>query len=200
MVASAIQSVGLLCRGLSDEGREHAKALFPTVLNRLRDKKEVVLDACHATLKQLCSSMSLGDAWRFLESGAKSKVPNIRSSCLGMLRDYMVQFRQSEDEVPERIVPRISALLVLCSADTQAAVRDAAAASFGALLSVVGVELLEDSLGKIDGQKGARHFKAKVNEVLEANGLAPLPIPPADASKTTTRYPPYLSIVSDHRI
>jgi len=179
-VASAsLMAVAYLSRGLGEHFREHAKSLFPVVLAKLKEKKDVVIEACHTALEHICAALTLAECWRFLEAGAKNKAPAIRIKALELLRNYLLAAAgTSAVSTVEKCAKRIAATLLTCTGDTQAAVRDASAVSFGVLLYALGEEhreLVQDCLNKLELQKSAKHCKAKINEFLESKGHASLP-------------------------
>jgi len=193
VIASALQAVGLLAKSLSETFREHAKSLFSTVLNRLKDKKDLVIDAANAALLQFVPCIHFIDAWRFLEAGAKNKAPSIRVKSLELTEEYITSAHSKAEKLALNVVAklsnRIGSTLVHCSGDTQANVRDAAASTFGSLLLCMGEdgrEAMSGTLEKLNKQKGAKHFKNNVNKFLVEKGQAPLAATLVGSEKAAT--------------
>ncbi|KAJ8510590.1 hypothetical protein OPV22_001024 [Ensete ventricosum] len=162
----AIQAIGNLAKGLRNHFAASSRFLLPVLLEKLKEKKPVLMEALSQTLQAMHKSgcLTLADVIEDVKVAIKNKVPLVRSltliwvtfcletnnkaTILKLHKDYVPIFLESlNDGTPE--------------------VRDAAFAALAAIAKMVGMRPLERSLEKLDDVR-----KKKLSDMIGSSGGA----------------------------
>lgn len=149
VAVEAVQAAGNLARGLRKDYSGGSRLLLPLLLERLKEKKAVMVEAVMETLRTMHKSgcFALGDVIEEVKVATKNKVPSVRSSCLNWV-GFCIESNNKAYimKVYKEYVP----ILLESLNDGTPEVRDAAFSGIAALAKLVGMKPLEKSLEKLD--------------------------------------------------
>ncbi|XP_020521683.1 protein MOR1 isoform X2 [Amborella trichopoda] len=160
VASEAILAIGNLARGLRKDFSGSSRMLLPILLEKLKEKKPVVIDALAQTLQAMhkAGCLSLLDVIEDVKAAVKNKVPLVRSLTLNWVTfcidtsNKAVVLKLHKDYVP---------ICMECLNDGTPEVRDAAFAALAAIAKMVGMRPLERSLEKLDEVR-----KKKLSEMI----------------------------------
>lgn len=158
--AEAIQAIGNLARGLRNHFAGSSRFLLPVLLEKLKEKKQVVTDALTQTLQTMHKSgcIALPDVVEDVKVAVKNKVPLVRSLTLNWVT-YCVE--TSNKAVVLKLHKEYVPICMECLNDGTPEVRDASFAVLAAIAKMVGMRPLERSLEKLDEVR-----KKKLSEMI----------------------------------
>eukprot|EP00960_Hanusia_phi_P030980 748996-Hanusia_phi.AAC.5 len=182
VVSTAVIAVGLLARGLRKEFSQGGRLIFPTLLDRLKEKDNRVKESLHSTLDSLTGKcLSLADVMDDLctalgpKGNPKSKVEILK---------YLKRAAdgKSSSIQPKNLKPLIE-LLIKSVDDSAADIREASCAVLASFIQVCGMPSMKGFLEALDEKK-----KKKIESLVEGSGPSEAPQPPAPAAvrKSTT--------------
>ncbi|KAL2612993.1 hypothetical protein R1flu_024685 [Riccia fluitans] len=149
VAVEAVQAAGNLARGLRKDYSGGSRLLLPLLLERLKEKKAVMVEAVMQTLQTMHKSgcFGLGDVIEEVKVAAKNKVPSVRCSCLQWVT-YCIETNNKATimKVYKEYVPILQEALTDGTPD----VRNAAFDGIIALVKLIGMKPLEKSLEKLD--------------------------------------------------
>ncbi|KAL3680081.1 hypothetical protein R1sor_023037 [Riccia sorocarpa] len=149
VAVEAVQAAGNLARGLRKDYSGGSRLLLPLLLERLKEKKQIMVDAVMQTLQTMHKSgcFGLGDVIEEVKVAAKNKVPSVRCSCLQWVT-YCIETNNKAAimKVYKEYVPILQEALTDGTPD----VRNAAFDGIIALVKLIGMKPLEKSLEKLD--------------------------------------------------
>ncbi|CAA7389138.1 unnamed protein product [Spirodela intermedia] len=160
----AIQAIGNLARGLRNHFSGSARFLLPTLLEKLKEKKQVMTDALTQTLQAMHQSgcFTLTDVVEDVKVAVKNKVPLVRSLTLNWVTSCI---ESSNKAVVLKLYKEYIPICMECLNDGTPDVRDAAFAALAAIATSVGMKPLERSLEKLDDVR-----KKKLSEMIGSSG------------------------------
>ncbi|XP_077214159.1 protein MOR1-like [Tasmannia lanceolata] len=165
----AIQAIGNLARGLRNNFSGNSRSLLPILLEKLKEKKPVLIESLTQTLQAMHKSgcLTLADVIEDIRGAMKNKVPLVRSLTLNWVTfcietsNRAVVLKLHKDYVP---------VCMECLNDGTPEVRDAAFSALAAIAKLVGMKPLERSLEKLDEVR-----KKKLSEMIAGSGGGLLP-------------------------
>ncbi|XP_078437424.1 ARM repeat superfamily protein [Wolffia australiana] len=162
--AEAVLAVGNLARGLRNHFSGSARFLLPTLLEKLKEKKQVLSEALTQTLQAMhkAGCFTLADVIEDIKVAVKNKVPLVRSLSLNWVT-FCIESSNKAGVLKfyKEYVP----ICMECLNDGAPEVRDAAFAALAAIAAVVGMKPLERSLEKLDDVR-----KKKLSEMMGTSG------------------------------
>ncbi|XP_024517263.1 protein MOR1 [Selaginella moellendorffii] len=149
VAVEAIQAAGNLASGLRKDFTVCSRILLPVLLDKLKEKKQLVVDALMQTLQSMHTGgcVALADVIEDVRVATKNKVPSVRSSCLNWVtfcienNTKLTVMKLHKDYVP---------ILMESLNDGTPEVRDAAFSALAAFAKHLGMKPLERSLEKLD--------------------------------------------------
>ncbi|KAG0567085.1 hypothetical protein KC19_7G108600 [Ceratodon purpureus] len=167
VAVEAVQAIGNLANGLRKDFTSGSKLLLPVLLDKLKEKKQVMVDALTTTLNAMHKGgcIALLDVIEDVKLAAKNKVPLVRSSCLTWVATCIeTSNKPTVLKLHKEYVP----ILMECLNDSSPEVRDAAFLALAAFAKVVGMKVLERPLEKLDEVR-----KKKLIEIIGVESTAP---------------------------
>ncbi|ORX94275.1 ARM repeat-containing protein [Basidiobolus meristosporus CBS 931.73] len=185
--ANCIEAIAL---GLRKNFGPHKSTVVPPVLEKLKEKKQTVVDALRACLDAVFSTVELSDLVEEVTAASGHKNPQVKAETHRWLTRCLKTIKVAPGKGE---VKWISELFLKGLDDGDTNVRDAAAEGLGTLMKAVGEKVLAPFIEKLDKIKEAKvreYFeKAEVKvvqavpkkPVVAAKKPAPLPRKPAPA-------------------
>jgi len=135
VMVEAVKVCGNLANGLRTSFSAHAKALLPSILEKLKEKKQAVLDVIHATLDAIIKSkcFTLGDITEELGAALAHKTPMVK--CQALL--FITRNFATTAELQKPAIKFFGENILKCIDDSNAEVREFGYKAFGALHGVV---------------------------------------------------------------
>ncbi|KAG0602469.1 hypothetical protein M758_10G016500 [Ceratodon purpureus] len=149
VAVEAVQAIGNLASGLRKDFTAGSKLLLPVLLDKLKEKKQVMVDALTTSLNAIHKGgcIALQDVIEDVKLATKNKVPLVRSSCLTWVATCIeTSNKPTVLKLHKEYVP----ILMECLNDSSPEVRDAAFLALAAFAKVVGMKVLERPLEKLD--------------------------------------------------
>ncbi|KAF5193151.1 Mor1 [Thalictrum thalictroides] len=176
VAVEAIQAIGNLARGLRNHFSGGSRFLLPILLEKLKEKKPVLMEALTQTLQSMhkAGCLNLVDVVEDVKIAVKNKVPLVRSLTLNWVTfcietsNKAVVLKLHKDYVP---------ICMECLNDGTPEVRDASFAVMAAIAKSVGMRPLEKSLEKLDEVR-----KKKLAEMIGGSGGGLLPSGPVSTA------------------
>ncbi|XP_024396661.1 protein MOR1 [Physcomitrium patens] len=149
VAVEAVQAIGNLASGLRKDFNSGSKLLLPVLLDKLKEKKQVMVDALTTTLNAMHKGgcIQLQDVIEDVKLATKNKVPLVRSSCLTWVATCI---ETSNKPTVLKLHKEYIPILMECLNDSSPEVRDAAFLALAAFAKVVGMKVLERPLEKLD--------------------------------------------------
>ncbi|KAJ7532598.1 hypothetical protein O6H91_13G011700 [Diphasiastrum complanatum] len=181
VAVEAVQAAGNLARGLRKDFGASSRLLLPVLLEKLKERKQTVIDAVTQSLQVMHKSgcISLADVIEDVKVATKNKVPSVRSLCLNWVT-YCIETTSKANLV--KLHKDYIPILIECLNDGTPEVRDAAFSALAAFAKLVGMKPLERSLEKLDEVR-----KKKLTELIGASGgsnLAPAALVSVSSNRT----------------
>jgi cytoskeleton-associated protein 5 len=173
VAVEAVQAIGNLASGLRKDFTSGSKLLLPVLLDKLKEKKQVMVDALTTTLNSIHKGgcIQLLDVIEDVKLAAKNKVPLVRSSCLTWVATCIeTSTKPTVLKLHKEYVP----ILMEGLNDSSPEVRDAAFLALAAFAKVVGMKVLERPLEKLDEVR-----KKKLIELCGVESTTPAAAAPA---------------------
>lgn len=178
VAVEAVQATGNLAKGLRKDFSNCSRLLLPVLLEKLKEKKPVMVEALTQTLQAIHSSgcIQLADIVEDVKVATKNKVPSVRSLSLSWITTCIesspkaVVLKLHKDYIP---------ILMESLNDGTPEVRDAAFAALAGIAKMVGMRPLERSLEKLDEVR-----KKKLTEMIGSGGNGPVVTVPTAAVST----------------
>lgn len=191
VVARAVKAVTLLVRGLRQHFAAHGRHVLPAVLDKLKEKKQAVSDACVECLDALYPAcFALPDVHEELEAAFDHKVAKVRADTLAWLARTVFPHKAGRAALIAQLKP-LAARLTAALDDSAPEVRDAAAVALGALAGAVGERPLLPTLAQLGAIREAKvreHIPASaIGQAFAAPGAAPAAAAPAAAGPALKR-------------
>ncbi|KAJ8611541.1 hypothetical protein MRB53_037948 [Persea americana] len=137
VVAIASNCVTALANGLKKDFAKHRSTIVPPMLERLKEKKQVVTDAIGAALDAVVSATSLADNLHDTLEFMKHKNPNVKLETT----KFLVRALKATKQCPSsEEISSIGEVATKSLADSLEAQRNAAAEVLGTLLKIMGEE------------------------------------------------------------
>ncbi|KAL6067577.1 hypothetical protein QOT17_008734 [Balamuthia mandrillaris] len=145
VVASALKAIGVLSRGLRRDFLPYARRLCPLLLDTFKDKKALLVAASHSALTEMhAHSFQLSDLMNEITNTlVNHKVPRVKSECLKWMLKCVLS---TQGQTLGSDVAPWTELLLKCTDDTQAKVRDAAYNILAALVEIHGDDFAQTYL------------------------------------------------------
>ncbi|CAM6047665.1 unnamed protein product [Sphagnum compactum] len=180
VAVEAVQAIGNLASGLRKDFTAGARLLLPVLLDKLKEKKQVMVEALTLTLNELHKNgcILLTEVVEEVKVATKNKVPLVRASCLTWVANSIESSNKAtvlklhKDYVP---------ISMECLNDGSPEVRDAAFLVLAAIAKMVGMKPLERSLEKLDDVR-----KKKLIEMIGPGGDVAVSAGPGLAPSSTT--------------
>ncbi|KAH7416157.1 hypothetical protein KP509_14G078100 [Ceratopteris richardii] len=166
VAVESVQAAGNLAKGLRKDFSSLSRMLLPVLLEKLKEKKQVMVDALTQTLQAMHSSgcIQLIDVVEDVKLATKNKVPSVRSLSLSWVTTCI-------ESSPKAIVLKLHKdyipILMESLNDGTPEVRDAAFSALAAIAKIVGMRPLERSLEKLDEVR-----KKKLTDMIGASASA----------------------------
>ncbi|KAI8051432.1 armadillo-type protein [Syncephalis plumigaleata] len=180
----AAQCIECLAKGLREQFVSHKETVLAPLVEKLKEKKQNVLDALRNALDAVFATISLADIMEQVATGIKHKNPNVRAeSCRWLTRSLKV----IKTPPGKAELKGYSEMLRATLDDSQADVRDSALEALGTMMKTVGERTMLpfiDGMDKPRETKMREYFdKAEVKAKATAARPAPAKPAPAPASK-----------------
>ncbi|GAA5893605.1 hypothetical protein JCM5296_002476 [Sporobolomyces johnsonii] len=146
-VMLAANCIEKLARGLRAEFKGYKGIVTGPMLAKTKEKKQNVLDALGAALDAVYSSTSIGDFTEDITTFAKDKNPSVK---LQTLLFYTRALTTTSSPPPKADLPPLLESLKTALADSDGAVRAAAAECMGTLMKVVGERAFGALVGEVE--------------------------------------------------
>ncbi|KAI5081631.1 hypothetical protein GOP47_0001374 [Adiantum capillus-veneris] len=164
----AVQAIGNLAKGLRKDFSNPSRLLLPVLLEKLKEKKPVMVEALTQTLQAIHASgcVQLVDIVEDVKLATKNKVPSVRSLTLLWITTCIESspkaavLKLHKDYIP---------ILMESLNDGTPEVRDAAFSALAGIAKMVGMRPLERSLEKLDEVR-----KKKLTEMIGSGGSGPI--------------------------
>ncbi|ORY05948.1 ARM repeat-containing protein [Basidiobolus meristosporus CBS 931.73] len=191
VAANCIEAIAL---GLRKNFGPHKGTVVPPVLEKLKEKKQTVVDALRACLDAVFSSVELSDLVEEVTAASGHKNPQVKAETHRWLTRNLKTIKVAPGKGE---VKWISELFLKGLDDGDTNVRDAAAEGLGTLMKAVGEKVLSPFIEKLDKIKEAKvreYFEKAEVKVVQAvpkkptpaaKKPAPLPRKPAPAPAST---------------
>ncbi|BGP46329.1 hypothetical protein JCM10450v2_002171 [Rhodotorula kratochvilovae] len=180
-VVLAAQCIEKLARGLRGDFARYKGAVTGPVLARTKEKKQNVLDALGAALDAVFASTSIGDFSEDVATFAKDKNPSVKANTLSF---YTRSLCSTPSPPPRGDLPSVVEACKVALADSDAAVRAAAADALGALSRVIGERAFGALVGEMDPLRREKVTEAAGKAVTKCRDGIAAGAKPAPAAKT----------------
>lgn len=173
VAVEAVQAIGNLAKGLRKDFSSGSRLLLPLLLEKLKEKKPVMVEALSQALQAMHTGgcLQLADIVEDVKLATKNKVPSVRSLTLTWITSCIESSPKATIlKVHKDYIP----ILMESLNDGTPEVRDAAFAALAAIAKLVGMRPLERSLEKLDDVR-----KKKLTEMIGPGGNGPAIVPNA---------------------
>lgn len=179
VVELAIRLIGLLGRGLRKEFGLLGKSCVGGMLEKFKEKKQVVVSAIHEALEFMHPHcFTLLDIAEDLEAVADSKVPSVKAETLTFVIKCL---KVSNKAAISKNVKPFTSMFMKLMGDGDPSVREKSFEAFGVLIGLVGERTLQGYIAKLEPIQDKR-----VREFIPASPIgitsAPPPIPVPQAA------------------
>ena len=89
VVLTVLKVAGVIAKGLRKSFANSAKILFPLVLNKMKDKKNQMIQETFHTLNDFYYSLSIEDVVEDIKHGLKDKAPNMRLNIINWVGKFI---------------------------------------------------------------------------------------------------------------
>ncbi|KDN53582.1 ARM repeat-containing protein [Tilletiaria anomala UBC 951] len=190
----------LLAKGLRNwfGGRYKSKVL-PPLLEKLKEKKQSVMDAVNSTLDAVFQTVTFSDILEDVIAGTTHKNPNVKAQSILFLARSL---RTTRTPPAKADVKPIAEALVQALSDAAGEVRDAGAQGLGTLMKLVGERPMNQFIDQLDDIKKAKVKEEFANATVKVkmgtpSGTAPASRAPAAAAKPAPSLAPRQGRTSD---
>ncbi|GAA6054178.1 hypothetical protein JCM3770_002818 [Rhodotorula araucariae] len=179
-VILAAQCIEKLARGLRADFARYKGVVTAPVLARTKEKKQNVLDALGGALDAVFASTSIGDFSEDVATFAKDKNPSVKANTLAF---YTRCLCSTPSPPPKGDLAVLIEAFKVALADSDAAVRAAAADALGALSRVLGDRAFGALVGEMDPLRREKVTEAAEKAITKCrNGVTAGAKPPAAAA------------------
>ncbi|KAL7274077.1 hypothetical protein RUND412_003043 [Rhizina undulata] len=179
VVTVAANCIEVLSNGLRKNFSKYRQIVLSPVLERLKEKKQTVVDALAKALDGIFNSTSLTDCLEDIFEYLKHKNPNVKLETLKFLIRCLRTTRDVPSKPECKAIAEASAKLL---SDTSGPTRDGAAEAMGTLMKILGERQMNPYMEGLDDIR-----KAKIKEFFETAEVKakdkPKPVAPPPAAK-----------------
>ncbi|RPB17105.1 ARM repeat-containing protein [Morchella conica CCBAS932] len=185
VVTVAANCIELLANGLRKGFAKHKQTVLSPILERLKEKKQSVIDALAKALDAVFGATSLTDILEDILEYLKHKNPNVKLETLRFLIRCLRVTREFPSKPECKNIAEGSAKML---SDTSGPVRDGAAEAMGTLMKIIGERAMNPFLDGLDDIR-----KAKIKEFFETAEVKakekPKPVAPPPPPPVATKAP-----------
>jgi hypothetical protein len=179
VVTVAANCIEDMANGLRKGFMKHKGTLLAPVLDRLKEKKQGVIDALSKALDAIFNATSLTDCLEDIIENTKHKNPNVKLESMRFLIRCLRTTRIVPSKPEQKNIADASGKLLT---DTSAPMRDCAAEAMGTLMKIIGERAMNPYMEGLDDIR-----KTKIKEFFEAAQVKakekPKPVAPPPAPK-----------------
>ena len=132
VMLQVIKLSGLLAKGQRSYYSNHAKHLFPLILQKFKDKKAPVVAQAHSSLENLLFATSIETVLDDIKAAMEDKTPSVKINTFLFLEKI---FADMEPDKVERVLREISSILKKGMEDSTVEVRNTALKLVSSLMS-----------------------------------------------------------------
>ncbi|CAJ0571285.1 unnamed protein product, partial [Mesorhabditis spiculigera] len=184
--AVAAKCIAAVAYGLRAKFAPHASTLFPTVIEKLKEKKPLLRDPVVDCLDKMAATTSLDSLQEFIISGLQNKNPQIKAQTSALL--YRC-FKTYNDKTGKATLKAVAPILIKNSTDADLEVRSASLEALGSMIRATGpagnglIKDLADDKTRMDKINAALE-QAKAEVAAEQQAAAPAHAAPSAQADT----------------
>jgi hypothetical protein len=179
VVTVAANCIEAMANGLRKGFMKHKGTVLGPVLDRLKEKKQGVIDALSKALDAIFNATSLTDCLEEILENTKHKNPNVKLESMRFLIRCLRTTKEVPSKPEQKNIADASAKLLT---DTSAPMRDCAAESMGTLMKIIGERAMNPYMEGLDDIR-----KTKIKEFFDTAQVKakdkPKPVAPPPAPK-----------------
>lgn len=187
VVSTAANCVDALAKGLQKSFAKHRSKLMPAMLDRMKERKQTVIDALGQALDAFTAISGLSDCLDDFSEFSKHKNPQVRSETAKLLIRTLTTTPHPPSDAERKLIADIAVRLM---AESVEALRTNGAQILGTLMKITGERALNPSMEGLDNVRTEKVKEFFAAATVKARPKTKPPAPTASKSVAKRALPP----------